>query len=143
MKSAVLFKTSCTYAAALAVFLVTLSASAQTQYQSEEHPDTVYKPEYVLSGCSPSGPPAGYVWTSTVYDMANCGGVGRSGEKNMFTSFFDQPIGATLRVCSPAQPPGWALVKTGADSGYVCGRAGYGGVGQPIKPSYWIIQRVQ
>lgn len=119
------------------------SALAQTKYKSSSDPSVTYEAEAVLSACAPSWPPAGYVWTGGVSDWVHCKDVGTTGQRNIFTSYFDKSVGDSMRVCSPALPSGWVMISYTQDTMYVCGRDGTGGVGEPFYHNIWTIQKIQ
>jgi hypothetical protein len=66
--------------------------------------------QHVISNCD-GGPPAGYVLVQTKPDGL-CGAVGRAMVRYVFESYFDKPVGSTMRICNAYAPPGWYIIRT-------------------------------
>lgn len=94
------------FAACLTLMGFSFSVAAQ-QAASDKLPDVTI--QYSISSCD-GGPPAGYVLVRTE-SAAACGSVGRAPVRYVFESYFDKPVGSTMRICNPYPPSGWYITS--------------------------------
>lgn len=95
----------------LAAACLTLAVGAFSVEAQQANPDKLpdVTVQYVISSCD-AGPPVGYVLVRTTPDGL-CGAVGRAMVRYVFESYFDKPVGSTMRICNPFAPPGWFITR--------------------------------